>query len=284
MLGTDAKVIADSISEHGIRLTTMEVTLHRFVLAEFNTHRAFSRNSASSRAIPVETQLKRIKENAAYPIEWPCEQPGMQGGSELSDVDEFDAKTLFETAKNSTVQLVEDYLNLHPNKQDRVHKSVLNRLLEPYMWHTIVVSSTKWDNFWGLRCSPLAQPEIRRAAELMRKAYDESIPYVQTSLEWHTPYVSQKEFYEIGPTDALRISAARCARVSSLHAGDKRDYTQDFRLFKTLTSAQPPHASPLEHVAIPYANAPGNFYMWRQLRHCPEMIKVLNLQESLDND
>ena len=52
-----AEIIADTYCEFtDERVTTMEVTMHRFVLAEFNTHRVFSRNSASSRAIPVRKQ------------------------------------------------------------------------------------------------------------------------------------------------------------------------------------------------------------------------------------
>jgi hypothetical protein len=268
---TSAKVIADSIAHGSPRLTTIEVTLHRFVLAEFNTHRIFSRNSASSRAIPVMTQLRRVEDSPAFPISWPCEQPGMQGGNELEGQDRFDAEDLFVDVMMHTTLAIREYLEAHTDKEHCVHKSVINRLLEPFMWHTIVVTSTRWDNFFRLRCSPLAQPEIRAAAELMRDARDASTPVGVKPSGWHLPYITEEEFGFDYLTlyDLQRISVARCARVSSLHAGEARDYEKDFKLFKTLTTADPPHASPLEHVATPSVLTIqiGNLTGWRQLRH-----------------
>ena len=168
---TEARVIEDSIWE-GYRLTTMEVTLHRFVLAEFNTHRVFSRNSASSRAIPVQKQLDRVSDEPALPLKHPREQKGMQGGDELEGQDLLDAQDLIRDILLDVTDNIQIYMNRHPDAEHRLHKSVLNRYLEPFMWHTIVVTSTEWDNFFGLRCSPLAQPEIRAAALLMRDAYE----------------------------------------------------------------------------------------------------------------
>lgn len=72
------KILADSISEAGDRLTTMEVTFPRLVLAEFNTHRVFSRNSASSRAIPVAKQLRRVLDDPFVPEKFGRNQAGMQ--------------------------------------------------------------------------------------------------------------------------------------------------------------------------------------------------------------
>lgn len=280
---TEAHVVADSISPAGDRLTTIEVTMHRFVLAELNTHRVFSRNSASSRAIPVEKQLQRIKDNPAYPVSWPCEQPGMQGGALLEGIDLYDAQQLYGEAQEHAVAQVEKYLELHPHKENRLHKSVINRLLEPFMWHTVVITSSEWDNFWGLRCSPLAQPEIRVAAELMKEAYDASLP---AECQTHLPYITDDDRWEgLGwekaASQSLITSVARCARVSSLHAGEAKDYAQDNRLFMTLTTADPPHSSPLEHVAFQCwylcPNHQGNFTGWDQLRHAsPQLIEDLH--------
>lgn len=267
---TSAKIVADSISWGGIRLTTMEVTFHRFVLAEFNTHRVFSRNSASSRAIPVEKQLERLEQSPAFPISWPREQPGMQGGTELEGDDLAEAQALFEQVHAFTLKAVSDYVSTHPDKAHRVHKSVTNRLLEPFMWHTVIVSSTEWENFFGLRCSPQAQPEIRVVAEMMRDIYDNSTPIPTLEGEWHLPYITDEERSSIDIQRLRHISVARCARVSSLHAGDAGDYEKDLRLFNSLTSAVPPHASPLEHIATPASRSdmvPGNFDGWLQLRH-----------------
>ena len=45
--GISVKVIKDSISEKGDRLTTFELEFHRYILAEWNTHRAISKNASS---------------------------------------------------------------------------------------------------------------------------------------------------------------------------------------------------------------------------------------------
>ena len=262
-----AKIVADSISEYGERLTTMEVRFHRFVLAEFNTHRVFSRNSASSRAIPVEKQVERLRENAAYPYKWPKEQPGMQGGDNLLFENLVDAVRLWSDIEDFVLDSVQAYLDAHPDKSTRLHKSVINRLLEPFMWHTVVVSSTEWENFFSQRCSPLAQPEIRVAAEDMRKALTESVAVPIPTGGWHTPYIDYNEEEFKSLDQVIKISAARCARVSYLTQDGVRDHNEDLALFERLVTADPPHWSPLEHVATPGDNGLGNFRGWSQLRH-----------------
>lgn len=262
--GSYAKVIADSISPEGVRLTTFEVKFHRFVLAEFNTHRVFSRNSASSRAIPVEKMLDRFRYDSAMPVAWPAEQPGMQGGTDLEGDDLEDAKTLIGEVHVATYGAVMRYLGRH-QKPQRLHKSVINRLLEWGQWHTAVVTATAWDNFFEQRCSPLAQPEIRVAAEKMRTAYDASEPQKLRDDQWHLPYIEfGEDDYAVAtllgedstPSAVkqrlVRISAARCARVSYLTQDGKRDIGQDLTLYERLTTAEPPHWSPLEHVATPW--------------------------------
>jgi thymidylate synthase ThyX len=271
---TSAKVIDDSVTRFGHRLTTMEVTLHRFVLAEFNTHRAFSRNSASSRAIPVGKQLERVVKSPAFPLEWPSEQPGMQGGVPLEGEALEDAERLFFDAWYHTAYLVGKYLEEHPEKSDRLHKSLINRLLEPFMWHTIIVSATEWDNFFKQRCSPLAQPEIRVAAELMEQEFNSSEPRLIEDGDWHTPYIQDDE-RGLPLETRKQISVARCARVSYLTHDGVRDLEKDVELYERLVSSLPPHWSPLEHVARPkkYAGDEGsaitlgNFTGWVQMRH-----------------
>lgn len=269
----EAKVITDSVNELGDRLTTLQVVCHRFVLAEFNTHRVFSRNSASSRAIPVTKQLERIRYEPARPLEWPAEQPGMQGGSELTGKDLEDAQFLWDLAGDFVTDLVEGYLETHPEKSSRLHKSLINRLLEPFMWHTICVSSTEWENFFAQRCSPLAQPEIRSAAEAMRRAIEQSTPRELDEEEWHLPYMDEEDIVECDARgfDQRFVSAARCARTSYLTQEGTRDLAEDVKLFERLRNPGegPPHASPLEHVATPdiYGDGVGNFKGWHQLRH-----------------
>lgn len=271
-----AKVIEDSIAETGHRLTTMEVVCHRFVLAEFNTHRAFSRNSASSRAIPLAKQIKRVQENPAVPMVWASEKPGMSGG----DVINFPggATMGWLEASDEAIKAAQFLAS------QGVHKSLCNRLLEPFMWHTIIVSATDWDGFWRQRCSPLAQPEMRLCAEAMKEAYDASSPVVLHREEWHMPYLrgedwdwarsrayDEKTMFKGWGEILKKISAARCARVSYLTHDGVRDPEKDLELYEKLSTADPPHASPLEHVATPSDPdnnmRQGNFTGWRQLRH-----------------
>lgn len=263
-MSPNAKVILDSLSPEGVRLTTMEVTFHRFVLAEFNTHRVFSRNSASSRAIPAEKMIDRVKNNPAFPVEWPSEQKGMQGG-ELLDLPSFGAAhEVWSQARTAAVEAAERLTKIG------LHKSVTNRLLEPFLWHTVIVTSTEWDNFFSQRCSPLAQPEIRQAAELMREVFEASTPASVRHGYWHTPYIQDDE-REWPVERQCMVSAARCARVSYLTHDGVRDYSADLELFSKLIHARPGHWSPLEHVATPADNhrwyARGNFKGWAQLRH-----------------
>ncbi len=258
-----ATVVADSVSPAGVRLTTIEVTLHRFVLAELNTHRVFSRNSASSRAIPVHKQVARVVEDPAVPIEFGANQPGMQAGAALAGADHDAALATWLEARDHAVEAVERLAALG------VHKQVTNRLLEPFMWHTVIVTATEWDGFWEQRCSPLAQPEIRVAAEAMRAAFDASSPTTVPAGGWHTPYL-RPEDGDLDVDTAIRVSAARCARVSYLTHDGRRDVAKDLELFDRLVTARPPHWSPLEHVATPAApdeQPPGNLRGWAQLRH-----------------
>lgn len=260
-----AAVIADSVSQAGARVTTVEVTLHRFVLAELNTHRVFSRNSASSRAIPVRKQIEAVLRDPALPIEFGSNQRGMQAGAALEGADHEAALTAWIGARDAAVAAVTELAELG------VHKQVTNRLLEPFLWQTVIVTATDWDDFWAQRCSPLAQPEIRAAAEAMRAAYRASTPAALATGQWHTPYVRPDEAC-LAPEQRKRISAARCARVSYLTHDGRRDLAADDELYERLVEADPPHWSPLEHVATPApdGDAPGNLRGWAQLRHVVE--------------
>lgn len=261
-----AKIIADSISPDGVRLTTMEVRLHRFVLAEFNTHRVFSRNSASSRAIPVTKMLQRVETDPAFPLVWPAEQKGMQGGADL--VDDGPDQALSQAKSNwayAARQAVQAAKVLTGNG---LHKSVTNRLLEPFLDHTVVVTSTAWENFFALRLDLDAQPEIRAAAVAMRRAFDASTPKTLRQDEWHLPYIQSEDWaaatdhVEMGKSMyplMARVSAARCARVSYLTQDGQRSLTADLTLYDRLVTDRLDkglaiHWSPLEHVATPWAD------------------------------
>lgn len=273
--GTFARVIADSVSPTGQRLITVEANMHRFVLAELNTHRMFSRNSASSRAIPLTVTLRKVVDAPAWPLVWPAEQKGMQGGASLEGDDLADAEQLWVDVHAQVTQLVSAYLESHPDPQHRLHKSVVNRLLEPFFWHRVIITATDWANFFNLRCSPLAQPEIQAAAYAIQDAIDASDPQEVDYGGWHQPYVRPEDRIELDrmglpPEAANQLAVARCTRVSYLTHDRRRDLQEDLALYERLIEAQPPHASPLEHIARPVpAGQPtlGNLQGWAQLRH-----------------
>ncbi|MFZ1258440.1 MAG: FAD-dependent thymidylate synthase [Candidatus Saccharimonas sp.] len=282
-MGYDATVIADSVTEAGDRLTTMIVTFPRIVLAEFNTHRAFSRNSASSRAIPVEKQLKRILNDPFIPEYWGANQPGMQAAEQLLSSQALRARIKW---MGGCLEAVERALALH---ELGVHKQLANRPVEPFMWHTVIVTATEWRNFFALRNNEMAQPEIHRIAGMMHELYDASTPLLVQKDAWHLPLIQPEEYngkFEFSE-EARKISAARCARVSYLTHDGKRDLDADLTLYERLVSGG--HMSPLEHVAtpawerkakfrrgpdgnydssLPWLEGPfiGNFRGWKQLR------------------
>lgn len=290
-----ARVLLDSVSPRGDRITTMEVVMHRFVLAEFNTHRAFSRNSANSRAIAVAKMIERVVIDPALPISWTTEQRGMQGGEELNADHAYSARLRWITARDNAVHYAWELHDIG------VHKSVVNRLLEPFMWHTVIVTGDAegYENFFAQRCLPCAQPELRVAAEEMAIAYAHSLPRRLDYGEWHTPlitdddmdlindavlYLNTSNLREVGwQTLAQRVSAARCARVSYMTHEGRRDVAEDLKLYDRLVSAEPPHWAPLEHVCTPdevigedcirperVPTYPRNLHGWVQLRHIVE--------------
>lgn len=293
----DAKVLADSRSPAGYRLTTLEATFPRFILAEFNTHRVFSRNSASSRAIPIVKQLRRVLEDPYVPIEFGTNQPGMQADAPLSGAKLDAAEREWLAARDDAVRRVlglvadrdeveaEDDLGAaldqveeairnkaQPESWLNVHKQVANRLLEPFMWHTVIVTATEWENFWNLRCHSDAQPEIRLIAERMRAATQASEPVQVAPGEWHLPLIRPEDHEEGRSTeDLLKVSVGRCARVSYLTHAGVRDLDADIELYERLLSSG--HMSPLEHPAQPLSAEEleagewsGNFRGWRPYR------------------
>lgn len=247
-MGYNAEVVADSMSVRGHRLTTLEVEFPRLVLAEFNTHRMLSRNSASSRAIPVTKQLERIKNDPFIPEYWGKNQSGMQAYTELSTSEIAAARSEWLRGRDRAVETAEELLKIG------LHKQLANRVLEPFSWHTVLVTATEWDNFKALRANPDAQPEIRTVAELMRDAIDNSTPRVLQENEWHLPLIQPDEYdgeFEYSER-ARQISSGRSARVSYLTHHGVREQEKDIELYNRLASSG--HMSPLEHVARPFTS------------------------------
>ena len=260
-----AKIIKDSYclttpdDPVGVRLVTMELSYPRYIHSELMTHRIFSRCSASSRAIPVK---KLIEQACVIPEYWGKNKAGMQAEGELTASDRGVAQALWYEAMLAAKNYAMHLADLG------VHKQTVNRLLEPFSVMHTVVTSTEWENFFSLRISPLAQPEMRQLAECMREAMNNSCPDLVQDGNWHTPYIDASE--EPSLTNRCKRSVARCARVSyNLHGKTERsDLVSDLELYKRLTTSTPMHASPLEHVATPLGNSGfcRNFRGWRSLR------------------
>lgn len=268
-MGYAAKILKDSITNDGARLTTFEVTIPRIVLAEFNTHRMLSRNSASSRAIPVAKRIQTVKEDPFIPEAFGRNKKGMQAGGLLDEDANAKARALWLDGRDEAIRIAEGLASLE------VHKQLANRVLEPYLWHTIVVSATEWDNWDALRCHEAAQPEIRKPAETMRELRLSNVPKVLRFGQWHLPYVEDDEADELlrvngfSSNELAYISAGRCARVSVKTFDGTTDPRADLDLAIRLRSAG--HMSPLEHPAQAYAlehahEFMGNFRGWKQLR------------------
>lgn len=240
--GITATVVADSISGTGIRMTTLEIEYPRFILAEVNTHRMLSKNSASSRAIPIERMLENIQNNPAEPVHWGKNQAGMQAAEELNEEERIKARYVWNAAKEMAVAhsrvLAEDC---------KAHKQIANRITEPFQMMKSVISGTEWANFFHLRDHEAAQPEFRELAICVRQAMEESKPYYLDSGEWHLPYVSRDSVLSI--KNAIAVSVSCCAQVSYRRSDDSLEKAE--QLVARLIATDPKHASPTEHQATP---------------------------------
>ena len=247
-MSISAKIVADSISKHGIRLTTMELNYPRFIHSEFMTHRMFSRNAASSRAIPIEKMLEQVQQSPAMPVHWGKNQPGMQAKEEVEN--SRDAALEWKRCAIDAVESAE-WLS-----QYNLHKQIVNRVLEPFQYIKVIVTATEWDNFFKLRLHEDAQPEMYELAKCMKEAMENSIPKELGKSEWivnnwHLPYVNvDKEELGLEPDIAIKCSVARCARVSYLnHDNSTPNIEKDLLLADKLLEAG--HFSPFEHQATP---------------------------------
>jgi thymidylate synthase ThyX len=251
-----ARILADSVAPNGQRMTTMEIEYPRFILAELNTHRMLSKNSASSRAIPVKTMHEHMRLNPARPVHWGKNQPGMQAKEELTDNDLADVQFMWQRAQQDAMHWAQQM-----SERAGLHKQVANRITEPWMIMKTVISGTEWANFFWLRAHADAQPEIHELAVKMWDAHNASSPQLLHPGEWHLPYVkshrlSSGELIYLDASDmpitteqARIISASCCAQVSYRKSDDS--YEKAEKIFKQLIESQPCHASPVEHQATP---------------------------------
>lgn len=251
-----AKIIADSISPDGQRITTWELEYPRWIHSELNTHRMFSRNAASSRAIPVSKVIDMVENTPAMPVQWGLNQSGMQAKENHKDLAscEYVWKKTAERAVWGARKLVD--LGLH--------KQIVNRVLEPFQRMKTVVTATEYDNWFHLRNHTDAQPEIHLLAKIMYDKIQEATPNKLRLGEWHLPYV---EFHrcddkggviyglrgvdcvELPLEDAIKISASCCAQVSYRKTDESLE--KALKIWDMLVTMTPVHASPFEHQATP---------------------------------
>lgn len=244
MTQPSATILAHSISPAGVEICSMQITMHRFVLAEFNTHRVFSRNFRSSRAVPVNKLLDEVLLTPAMPVVWLSNKPGMQGGEALNEYEQKEAQDCWKIAAGDAAIRASSLMKIG------LHKSWANRLLEPFLFVHGIVTSTEWDNFFSLRCHPDAQPEIRALAEAMQKAKANSVPELLRLGDWHLPYILPHEYEEESIDQLRKVSTARCARVSHrLFDGTVAPLVEELKLYEKLVGSVPLHASPAEHQA-----------------------------------
>jgi len=259
-----ARVLLDSVSPAGVRLTTMEARYPRFIHSELMTHRMFSRNAGSSRALPVRKMIDAVRCDPAMPISWGRNRAGMQALEALED----DAREL---AQVEWRLALDDALR-HAEKlaKTNLHKQLVNRILEPFAWITVIITATEWANFFTQRTHEDAQPELKHIATLMLDAYRESKPRALALDEWHTPLILADEEAALPLEQRRKISVARSARVSYLTHDGSRDHAKDLELYERLVEGGANgHWSPFEHVATPLDSAcewSGNFRGWQQYR------------------
>lgn len=257
-----ASILKDSRNAAtGDRLTTFEITFPRIILAEFNTHRILTRNLASSRAIPVSKLIASAENDPFIPIHWGKNEKGMQASEELSQDEQEVAKYVWLESRDKAVESVDALLGVG------VHKQIANRLLEPFLFVTAVVSGTTYDNFFKLRCHKDAQPEIQKIAMMMRELYLSNSPEPLHVGEWHMPLLKPEDD-DLDLEIKKKVSIARCARVSYLTHHGTREISADLELFDRLTASNPKHLSPTEHVAQAASQSVynGNFKGWTQYR------------------
>ena len=238
---------------------------------ELMTHRLFSRNAASSRAIPIERMIEMVETNPAMPIHWGKNQAGMQAKEAFEGLDEIPAREAWIAASKEAIKSAKTLNKLG------LHKQICNRILEPFSHIKVVLTSTEFENWYWLRDHEDAQPEIAELVRQMRELHSESEAIELHEGEWHLPYVkamrmpvgngwegqlvyttNYKEFFDKDKTatwtslplkEAQMISASCCAQVSYRRLDDTFEKAK--LVYDRLVESKPVHGSPLEHQATP---------------------------------
>lgn len=260
-----SKIILDSINSNGDRITTLHMRYPRFIHAELMTHRVFSRNARSSRAVPVQKMIDEIMNDPVIPLYWGKNQKGMQASEECDElVMGMNREEAWLWARDNAVDAANGFMNAG------YHKQVVNRILEPFMHIDTLVTATDWKNFFFLRNHKDAEPHIRDLAIYTQEVMEDSEPVLLTD-EWHLPYVMTQDREDISDGETLaKISAARCARISYSPFDGNASTEAELERFEKLNGI-PKHASPMEHQAYPdpkhqLPHLHGNLRGWVQFR------------------
>ena len=281
---TSAKIIeASKCIQTGALLLTFELFLPRCILAEANTHRKHSKNTGSSRAIPIIRMLKDIMRSPFVPLYWGANKAGMQSHVQLPVWKRVLCNLLWVTHRYFT------YFTVRALNALGLHKQWSNRLFEPHSYvRQVVTTSDCFSNFMALRHHGDAQPEIIYLAILMRQ---ELIRMEKTkswrkvnandvkanAYNWHLPYVTELERrqYKTHPMFLAKISAARCARTSYLtQEGIVPQLEREIKTVEKLVKSDPIHASPFEHQAYPTVNGETNSRNFEGFRQYREVFET----------
>ena len=193
----EAIVVADSTNPQNDRLTSVLVTMPRIILSEMNTHRMLSKNTSSSRAIPFNKMVESVQNDPFIPIAWQKHHSGMQGNEYITD------STIVEECISSWLAGRDDMIEIAANMNcnQEVTKQICNRLLEPFMWTTMLITGSKegWENFFSLRCpqysfgSNTTTPKIWKSRKDAVKDFPDWIS--RNDFYWNTINKGQAEIH-----------------------------------------------------------------------------------------
>ena len=261
---TSAQIVAGSIA-NGQKVRTYELTYPRFIHSEIMTHRMFSRNTASSRAIPV----NKFVNSLAYVPNELFERLGLnQSGMQAQDIQL--TETQYSELSKGFVKYRTNIIEFTKLCQSLdLHKQIINRFIEPLMHITCIVTATDMDNFFAQRCHPAAQPELQSLAFKMLKC---EIDFKFNSLyygQWHLPYVTEQENKDLSFRELRKMSVARVASVSYIKHGEELTKERCDAIYDKLLEGG--HWSPFEHVCTPMApnnkdHYSGNLKGWSMFR------------------
>ncbi len=265
------QIVADSVNPGDQRITSFLLTYPRFIHSELMTHRMFSRNAASSRAIPISKVRKQVWGDPAYPERWGTNGRGMQDHGTHKKPKLCLAIWRFAAKGACVASWALEKLGLH--------KQIVNRVLEPFSRITTLVTATCFDNFFKLRAHKDAQPEFQVLAYKMLAAFLANQPEPLRDGEWHMPFAPRwqgqdnedPEPFQVSDEDRLVQSVASCARTSYTTHDKEHSWEKQKQLVEMLATSG--HWSPFEHQAraIPKIKRSNNFVGgWYQYRQSKE--------------